>query len=235
MRQHAMSHTWLALALAVASLTGCGGIDPSEASGGDGGELVGDLLPLQVGNTWTYRVTSGGEVTTKTQTVGEQEQVGGTGPNAGELAFRMTTRRGASGSKETVSWQARVGDDVVRYREQAFHGTTGALKLEEHWDPYKLRVSGASERRQAGATYLEEYSETKVPADGATTTATQTDRWEVVSSSEQVTVPAGTFQALVLRKSGGMSQKTYWFVPGVGKVKETGSQIEELVSYEVSP
>ena len=36
-------------------------------------------------------------------------------------------------------------------------------------------------------------------------------------------------------KAGGSNLKTYWYVPGVGKVKETGGQTEELVSYEVAP
>ena len=61
------------------------------------------------------------------------------------------------------------------------------------------------------------------------------DPWTVDAVSQMVTVPAGTFRAIVLTKAGGSSLKTYWYVPGVGKVKETGGQTEELVSYEVRP
>jgi hypothetical protein len=51
-----------------------------------------------------------------------------------------------------------------------------------------------------------------------------------------VTVPAGTFTAIYLQKaSGGGTTKTYWYVPGVGKVKEDGGQLEELVSHELVP
>jgi hypothetical protein len=50
-----------------------------------------------------------------------------------------------------------------------------------------------------------------------------------------VTVPAGTFHALILQKAGSSVAKTYWFVRGVGKVKETGGQTEELVEYHVVP
>jgi hypothetical protein len=54
---------------------------------------------------------------------------------------------------------------------------------------------------------------------------------------ESVTVPAGTFEALVLRKvsgaSDGANEKHYWYVPGVGKVKETGSQTEELTEFHL--
>ena len=51
----------------------------------------------------------------------------------------------------------------------------------------------------------------------------------------KVTVPAGTFDAVVLIKSTATGSKTYWYVPGVGKVKETGGQTEELVSFDVDP
>jgi hypothetical protein len=35
---------------------------------------------------------------------------------------------------------------------------------------------------------------------------------------------------------GGTSTKRYWFVRGVGKVKEqSGAQLEELTSYKVEP
>jgi hypothetical protein len=52
-----------------------------------------------------------------------------------------------------------------------------------------------------------------------------------------VTVPAGTFTAVYLQKvsATGGSAKTYWYVPGVGKVKESGGQLEELVSYSLVP
>lgn len=39
----------------------------------------------------------------------------------------------------------------------------------------------------------------------------------------------------MLRKAGGSTAKTYWYVRGVGKVKEIGGQTEELSSFEVAP
>ena len=59
------------------------------------------------------------------------------------------------------------------------------------------------------------------------------ERWTVDSVDEVVEVPAGKFHAIVLQKAGGDTLKTYWFVPGIGKVKETGGQTEALVSYSV--
>jgi hypothetical protein len=202
----------------------------------EAGEMPPDdrsFFPLVPGNRWTFRVTEGAAVSMKTQTIGDLEEVGGTGPASGEMAYRATTTK-ADGGDMTVSWQAEVDDKIVRYREQAFASAGGALELEEHWDPYKLRVDMAEEHLATGATWVETCDETKLPVGMAPTTATISDSWRVVAAAEPVTVPAGTFDALVLEKTGGGSSiKRYWFVRGVGKVKETGTQTEELDSYDV--
>ena len=65
--------------------------------------------------------------------------------------------------------------------------------------------------------------------------ASVTDYWSVDAAKVPVTVPAGSFEAVVLIKSTATGSKTYWYVPGVGKVKETGGQTEELVSFDVEP
>jgi hypothetical protein len=122
---------------------------------------------------------------------------------------------------------------VVRYREQSFHAGTGELELEEHWDPYKLHFDGSLEHTMAGASWLESYEETKIASDAPEETQPQRERWTVDSPEEEVTVPAGTFRAVVVVKAGGGNPKTYWYVRGVGKVKETGGQTEELVDYKV--
>lgn len=218
--------------------------DESDADTRDGGDVevrddagsVKDsrpLMPWKEGNRWTYRVLSNGVETTKVVTIGAQEPVGGTGPNSEKIAFKVVTTKGAS--DRTESWRAVLGQRVVRYRELSFSATTQQVNVEEHWDPYKIYVDGSDERIAEGASWVEEYQETKQPVGLAATTLTKRDRWTVDSPREEVTVPAGTFQAIVLQKAGGTSIKTYWFVPGVGKVKETGGQTEELVSYEVSP
>jgi hypothetical protein len=226
----------IALPTLLALLPACGddnetGTKTDAATGGGSGPY----LPWKQGNTWTYRVTNNGEVTMKVVTIGAQERVGGSGPNADKMAFKVVTKKGQS--DETHSWQGlRDGDEdvVVRYREQSFHAGTGELELEEHWDPYKLHFDGSDEHTAEGASWLEIYQETKIPADGAEQTASARDRWDVDSPEEEVTVPAGTFRAVVVVKAGGTDLKTYWYVRGVGKVKETGGQTEELVDYTVT-
>jgi hypothetical protein len=202
--------------------------DAGQSSTGDG-----PYLPWKQGNTWTYRVTNNGEVSTKVVTIMAEEKVGGSGPNADETAFKVVTKKGEL--DQTISWQTTRGDDVVvRFREQSFHAMTGELELEEYWAPYKLHFDGSAAHTEAGATWLEDYEETKVPIDAEPQTQTERDRWRVDSPDEEVTVPAGTFRAVVVIKAGGTDLKTYWYVRGVGKVKETGGQTEELVSYEVA-
>ena len=205
-----------------------GAPNPSAMAPGEG-----SLFPLETGNTWSFRTTKGSEIGMKTQSVGALERVGGTGPKAATMAYKMSTTKD-DGLDKTESWQAEVDGRIVRYRERAYSATNGALELEEHWDPYKLRIDGT--QLTVGTTYTEQYRETKLVDGAAPATAMSMDTWRVVSVNEMVTVPAGTFSTVVIEKVGGTSTKRYWFARGVGKVKEqSGSQMEELTSYMVRP
>lgn len=223
-------------------LLGCGTVDPKDdppAAGGDGGAggatseplPTGPLLPWAVGNTWTYRVTKDGTTALKTTTVGELEPVGGEGPNAEVMAYHVTTAKGTDQKDRTESWQGPSSDEplrIVRYREQSFDATSGKLELEEYWDPPRLHIDGSDEHTAPGANWLDSYSETKLPVGLTATTKESRDLWAVVDNDETVEVPAGTFEHVIhFRKVGG-STKEYWYVRGVGKIKETGSQTEEL-------
>jgi hypothetical protein len=222
------------LPLCLVAFSGCGSSDPA-ATTDEGGKTctaaTGALLPWKVGNSWTYKVTEDGEVTQKVTTIEAQEVVGGSGPNAGKMAYKVVTKKGVN--DQTISWQAPEGDKVVRYREQSFSKSSGLLELEEHWDPYKLHIDGTAEHMVAKTTWLESYKETKTQPTGAVSTATSMDFWTVASECETIQVLSDTYNAVKFTKAGG-DLKTYWYVPGVGKVKETGGQTEELVSKEVS-
>lgn len=212
--------------------TGAGGNDGGAGAGTAGvPATTGALLPWKEGNSWTYRVTSGkGTVTTKKTTILPLEPVGGTGPNKDVMANKVITEK-ADGADETQSWQALVGDQVVRYRELSFDAKGGMVELEEFWTPYKLRVDGT---RLTVGTWTEKYTETKIEVGKSPVTTEKTDTWEVWKENERVTVPAGTFDAIVIRRTNASdSAKVYWFVRGIGKVRETGGQMEELVSYEL--
>ncbi len=222
------------LSLLLPLLVGCGSEDPSKDQADASANIsTGPLLPWATGNSWTYQVTQAGEISTKVTTLGDEEPVGGSGPNSEALALKVVTTK-ASGADETVSWQALQGDKVLRYREQSFSASTDELELEEHWDPYKLHVDWSAEHTALDATWLEEYEETKLPVGQTVVTESRHDRWVVIAVGEEVVVPAGTFSdTVVLQKLGGSTTKTYWYARGVGKLKETGDQTEELVEYEL--
>lgn len=225
-------------------LLGCGTVDPKDqpgaggdGSGGGGSALPeGPLLPWAVGNTWTYNVTKNGVSALKTTTIGELEPVGGEGPNAGLMAYHVTTAKGTDLKDHTESWQGPSTDEperIVRYREQSFDASTGKLELEEYWEPARLHIDGTAEHTAPGVTWLDAYAETKLPVGLTPTTKDSRDLWAVVSNDETVEVPAGTFEhAIHFRKVGG-STKDYWYMRGVGKIKETGSQTEELTEYKL--
>jgi len=229
------SITVAAIAVAAIASIGCGDTDPGATVTPDCLAAEGEMLPWKTGNRWTYLVNDEGIVSMKETTIGAMEPVGGTGPNKDVQAFKVVTAKGVM--DQTISWQAPMGDSVIRYREQSFSASTGELELEEHWDPYKLHIDGTAAHRVGGVTWLMVYQETKLPVGGTPETHEAHDRWTILSACESVTVPAGTFTAVYIQKvsATGGSAKTYWYVPGVGKVKESGGQLEELVSYSLVP
>jgi hypothetical protein len=234
------------ITLACCLLLGCGSVDPKDdqtGTGGDGSggspaELPeGPILPWAVGNSWTYQVTKDGVTALKTTTIGEAEAVGGDGPNADVMAYHVTTAKGTDLNDHTESWQAPSRDDearIVRYREQSFDASSGKLELDEYWEPEKLHVDGTAAHTEKGASWLESYAETKLAVGLSPTTHDVRERWTVLDNDETLEVPAGTFEHVIhFQKVGGSSTKEYWYLRGVGKLKETGSQTEELTEYQL--
>jgi len=243
--------------------------DSPDASGPDAdGDAVGDaleggtptdavdammaqpLMPLKPGNRWEYEVREPGLAPyKKTQTVEPLEPVGGRGPSAGELAYRMVTTKlgGAFGLPDkTVSWQRTEGSKIVRFRELSYRAGSDVVNSEEYWSPYKLRLDAQPlpAPLAAGQRWEERYTEFKVSqSTGAVMSTIHVDDWAVTGVDVSVTVPAGTFAGCVqLTKTDGTGTdtgKTYVFCPGVGKVRELGragvSQSEELTAYTVVP
>lgn len=211
-----------------------GGADAPDAdpSAPDAGAIAGRLLPLASGASWTYRVTdtTTGATADKTSTVGAEEDVGGA--KAGVIAFRVTTEK-LDGM--TVSWQEDIGTAIVRHRERSFDAA-GGLQTDEIYTPHKLRVDDSPAHRVAGATWTEAYTEDITDAAGQRTSTTKTETWSVEAVDDTITVPAGTFTCVRVRKTSQTtaSNKVYWFAPGVGKVREAGmASLEELTAYSL--
>jgi hypothetical protein len=217
------------------------------------------FLPLAVGNRWTYKVLEPGSSYEKTTEVVGREAVGGAGSARDEIAFKVATRRSTNGKTDlTISWQAWEGTRLVRYREVEYAAALGtreptAVSSETAYEPHRLRLDllpGGSPL-EAAAPWIETFEErTSIPgrspevqpcaADGS---CAKTERWAVVDVDRPITLTLDgsrtELRALVVARTGsGGSERLYWFVPGIGKVKEGGppgaSTIEELTSYTLA-
>lgn len=228
----------LALAVCAPGLSGCGGVEP--ATNGQTSVAEGALLPFKSGNTWKYRVTDAGVITEKTTTIGALEAIGGTGPHATEMAYRVTTRKGTDLNDQTESWQApspESADRILRFREINYGATSRMPNLETHWDPAKTHVDGDREVLIVDHHWLERYDETRTTFDGRVpTSSVEGDHWTVLSVDESVTAAGERYdQTVHFRKNTSSTTKEYWYKPGVGKIKEIGGQTEELVSFTLVP
>jgi hypothetical protein len=205
------------------------------------------LLPMAVGNSWTYNVTEmpktdagldgdggvidmpdgGPLVHVKTSTVQAFEDVGGT--KAGTMAFRVRTENIGG---VTVSWQEDTGNAIVRHREQSFN-LSEVMESDQFYLPSKLRVDELPTHLTLNATWTTAYTEVETTPTGGTKTTAKVETWTVEAVDEPVTVPAGTFTCIRIRRVGSdatQAEKTFWYAPGVGKIKETGNQTEELTA-----
>jgi hypothetical protein len=223
--------------LAGGALTACG---DDIAPGSDGGPDAAPCttarseryFPVAVGAVWSYRVTqaAGGPAEIKSSTVEALEDVGDR--KAGTIAFRIRTEK-IDGS--TVSWQEDLCTSVTRHREQSFD-LAGTRQSDQFYVPDKLRIDETPEHTATGASWPVGYTEVEIDAQGIMRTQSKDETWTVLAASESVVVPAGTFEALKVRKvTSGDADKTFWFAKGVGKVKEEGEQIEELTSFTLPP
>jgi hypothetical protein len=242
---------------------GSGGTAGTGGSSPDAGPVAtGDYFPFKVGNRWTYQISEAGGVPPyrKEQVIVRMEPVGGTGVNKDKMAFRVETRKYASGSTTnledaTISWQAREGTRVIRYRETSCLRLSAVLMndaisqcrtdVEDHWNPARIRIDerpmGMAPAK--GMTWPEMYQEFKNVYDWTVAMPPNvipsgpvalTDTWTIVDVNVSATVPAGTFNdCIVYTKKTFLTQmvKTYTFCKDVGKVKEVGlGQVEELVT-----
>jgi hypothetical protein len=212
----------------------------------------GPYYPLGVGDNWTYQVTAtDGTVSTEVVSVTAEETVGGSGPYAAQPAFRVVTGSAVDDPNGDRDWEAVVDSRAVRYREVTISETKGNAKNEAVWDPPRLRVDETDAHTAMSASWTEPtYTEYDTSVDtgadggfvqkGTTTTQTEDDLWSVIGISEVVTVPAGAFATLHVKRINtdvASGIKELWFARGVGLVQETGAgqPTHVLTAYQVAP
>jgi hypothetical protein len=157
------------------------------------------------------------------------------GPRAvPDTTMTATAVRSIQPYLEELSWQVELQNGlVVRLREEDLKG--GAVARVTTWSP--ATVKSLALTQQQGWSYPSTIRETVRQDDGTVETKDRTYVWRVVAVNETVTVPAGTFSNAIKvqrdRPDKEGKERTYWLVPGLGKLREDGERLEELVSVDV--
>lgn len=216
-------------------IAACGGNSTSNDSPPPGDGSVDPTMryePWAAGNVWTYTLTDPTGVlptaTGKKTTVGAAADAGGA--HAGQTAFLVHVEQ-LTGSKDVL--ETVDGDLDIRYGT-TFYDANGTVTSTDVDQPYRLKLDESAAHTKTGATFTTTFTET---TDGGAP-STKTENWRVISDSEQITVMAGTFSALHIQRTSSTGKiQDYWYVRGVGKVRETGSnaQEEELESFTPAP
>lgn len=214
------------------ALAACGGSSgSSDGATPDGAVVLAErFLPWQVGSVWSYKLTDPkgmlADALDRKVTILAQTDVGGV--YAGTIAFKVHHEQ-LTGSK-TV-FEGFDGEKDVRYETIHYADLAGAQEVSTDVDmPYRLKLDETAAHLATGATFTESFTETTTGKGAGT--ITKSENWQVINGAEQVTVIAGTYTCVHIRRTGSTPQD-YWYAKGVGKIKETGSgaQDEELMAY----
>lgn len=213
-----------ALILAALTVCACGnGIDDTA----DGGLSAAESwYPLALGNRWEYRIVDGPRTFTKVRTITGQQEVGG-----GIVAWRMESIEDGMKVVALNDYLPDVG--VRRFRDELYDLSTDRLIEASSYDPFTLRFPPF----RIASGLIETYVERRYDGDNRMIDEKEkVHQWEVVSKDEVVTVPAGTFHCMHVRRTNasGTKVREYWMARGVGKVKEVGDFVEELTSWQVA-
>jgi len=236
-----MKRAILAALAAVVWLGGCGGgsLPPGDGQTPSNPELPGSpvqpspetslsLWPLTTGSAWTYRITdpTRGIFDKTVEVLGPQPV-----PETTNTAILV---RSVQPHLEEHSWQLELQNGtVVRLREEDLKA--GAIVRVTTWSP--ATVKSLAQAQQLDWSYSSTIRELTRQDDGLVEEKERTYVWRVLAVNETVTVPAGTFTNAIKvqrdRPDKEGKERLYWLVPGIGKVKEDGERLEELVSHDV--
>ncbi|WNG15658.1 hypothetical protein [Cystobacter fuscus] len=202
---------------------------PAGNGGENGQSALTTLWPLTQGSSWTYRIQdpSKGTFEKRVEVLGEQV--------VPETAMRAIAVLSTQPNKEEMSWQLELDGTVVRLREE--DRKQGKVSQVTTWNP--ATVKALSKPQALDWSYTSDIRELTRAGDGSLEDKDKTYVWRVAGVNETVTTPAGTFtNAIRLERKRGDKVKpdddrTYWLVPGIGKVKEDGERLEELVSFDI--
>ena len=208
----------------------------SEGDGdGDVGEENASLYPLVNNARWVYVAK-----TTQGQVLGTENVSLVATEWEGQPAWRQVDEADENG-EWTESILVREGEEVLRiYKEE--YGDLGVTAY-VYYDPGFLRAD--DEWLEAPVDSYEErlYDRTEYDNPDLVNPSLEPrgHAYRILAVDETVTVPAGTFECVVverIRTVGGNAGERviHWYAPGVGKVREerpADSRIEELSEVQI--
>ncbi|MGA9521170.1 MAG: hypothetical protein WBV82_06885 [Myxococcaceae bacterium] len=230
----------------VLGLVGCGPITPippGDVNGGDAGlpphempPTATSMWPLTAGSTWTYAIDDPDPLKGKFEkvvtVVGEEPIPGMNGTAVVTKSVQLRTPQ-----LEEKSWQLVSGGVVFRVREE--DRKDGVLARVMTWQPTVMK--SLAEAQPQGWSHAATVIESELDGNGVLVDQKQKEFvWTVEAVNETVTTAAGTWNNAIRLRRGRPDKvdwetRTYWLVPGVGKVLETGERREELLRYDVRP
>lgn len=214
--------------VAILGLVACGDNAPRS------GNVLGSFFPLAVGNRWVYvekdnlgvaaDMNDTKEITAQEELDGEQTYVMVSTPDG---------RPGVDPIVKRFNWLV-TEERVDRVRAEDYFND---VLLEEHtYDPGFPRFINALQ--EVGDNFVLSVTHDCTPVNGTTCTGPVTSEytWSVESVDAVITVPAGTFACLKIRRQRAFGNyKEFWYAGGVGKVYEWGdTNTEELLEYDVT-
>jgi len=199
--------------------TATGGTAASAASSTSAAAATGTStsvpFPVAVGNTWNYKITTGGESGTTTNKMTTVTSVA-----AGQQVTMLTTDHVGSVNGSATETYLFHADGSIGYPLGSFSPGSGVTVTSNGvvWPPASVIASGQPSQSTLNIAI-------KAAGQNLSTTAHVTVQGDGTAT---VTVPAGTYQATVVLVTERLEivgitasiQIKTWLAPGVGPVKE---------------
>lgn len=223
-----------ALLLSLLLFAGCG--DETTPTNGGGGD--GSYFPVTVGSRWVYLETD--NVGSKPDQTDVKEIVA-TEDLGGDSTLVMVSTPSISQIVKRFNWTV-TNERVDRRRAEDYLDSVDGVLVQEHnYEPGFPRFIHSLTKLGDSFTDTIEHECIAVPSTSTSCGGLPTEleirdyTWTVEAVDEVITVPAGTFSCIKIRRQRAFGNyKEYWFARGVGKVFERGPVNDEaLTEYRI--